>query len=101
MKVLSFIQEFMKQPSLFIGLIGFFGFLLLREKFERTISGTLKIIIGLLMLSAGVGIMVPAISPLGDLASKALKLPPLNIQIGTNKVIAELGATVGLVMLLS
>jgi PTS system ascorbate-specific IIC component len=101
MKVLNFIQEFMQQPSLFIGLIGLIGFILLRERIERTISGTLKIIIGLLMLTAGVNLMVPAISPLGDLASKALKLPPLNIQIGTNKVIAELGAAVGMVMLLS
>lgn len=101
MQALEFIQEVMKQPALFIGLIGLLGFILLRESVERTISGTLKIAIGLLMLSAGVSIMVPAISPLGDLASKALNLPPLNIPLGTNKVIAELGVAVGLVMLFS
>jgi len=43
--------------------------------------------------------MSGAITPLGNLAAKLLQLPPVNVEIGTNKVIAELGAAVGLVML--
>ncbi len=81
--VLEFIQKFMQEPSLFLGLIALLGFLLLRERVERTISGTLKTAIGLLILLAGVNLMVQALLPLGELAGKTLGLPPVQIQIGT------------------
>ncbi len=97
--ILEFIQRFMQEPSLFLGLIALLGFLLLRERIERTISGTLKTAIGLLILLAGVNLMVQALLPLGELAGKALGLPPVQIQIGTQKIISELGIQIGLVML--
>jgi PTS system ascorbate-specific IIC component len=97
--VLEFIQKFMQEPSLFLGLIALLGFLLLRERVERTISGTLKTAIGLLILLAGVNLMVQALLPLGELAGKTLGLPPVQIQIGTQKIISELGIQIGLVML--
>ncbi|MGB9857303.1 MAG: PTS transporter subunit IIC [Dictyoglomaceae bacterium] len=99
MSILEFIQKLMQEPSLFLGLIALLGFLFLRERIERTISGTLKTAIGLLILLAGVNLMVQSLIPLGDLAGKALGLPPLKIEIGTNKIITELGTQIGLVML--
>jgi len=99
--ILDFIAAFMQQPALFLGLIALIGLLLLRERPEKVVSGVLKTAIGLLILSAGSNLMSGSITPLGDLAAKLLKLPPVNVEIGTNKVIAELGAAVGLVMLFS
>lgn len=99
--ILDFIAAFMQQPALFLGLIALIGLLLLRERPEKIVSGVLKTAIGLLILSAGSNLMSGSITPLGDLAAKLLKLPPVNVEIGTNKVIAELGAAVGLVMLFS
>ncbi|MER3469466.1 MAG: hypothetical protein C4314_05965, partial [Thermoflexus sp.] len=48
---------------------------------------------------AGVNLMVQALLPLGELAGKTLGLPPVQIQIGTQKIISELGIQIGLVML--
>jgi PTS system ascorbate-specific IIC component len=60
MGVISFIQKLMQEPSLFLGLIALVGFLILRERIERTIAGTLKTALGLLILLSGTGLMVTA-----------------------------------------
>jgi PTS system ascorbate-specific IIC component len=99
MPIIEFIQKFMQVPALFLGLIALVGFLILRERIERTIAGTLKTALGLLILLSGTGLMVQALVPLGDIAGKALGLPPVQIDIGVNNVIAELGSQIGLVML--
>lgn len=99
MGFVDFVKALMQEPSLFLGLIALLGFLLLRETIERTVSGTLKTAIGLLILVTGTGLMAESISPLGNLASKALGLPPVNVEIGTNNIIMQLGMQIGLVML--
>ncbi|MBC7231630.1 MAG: hypothetical protein H5T68_00085 [Chloroflexi bacterium] len=99
MAIVSFLQKFMQEPALFLGIIAMAGFLILRERVERTIAGTLRTALGLLILSSGVNLMVQALLPLGDLAGKTLGLPPLKIDIGTSKIIADFGTQIGLVML--
>jgi PTS system ascorbate-specific IIC component len=97
-ELLNFIVAVFKTPALFLGTIALVGLLALREKVEKIIAGTLRTALGLLILLAGVSVMVNALLPLGQVASSALKLPPVSVAIGTNKVITELGFEIGLVM---
>ena len=96
--IINFIVAVFKTPALFLGIIALAGLLALKEKVEKIISGTLKTALGLLILLAGVNVMVGALTPLGQIAASALKLPPVSVSIGTNKVISDLGFEIGLVM---
>lgn len=99
--ILELVTAIINQPSIFLGIIAFVGLLLLRSPIEKLVSGTLKTALGLLILTAGVNVMVQALLPLGNLASKALGLPPVSVEIGTNNVITELGFEIGIVMVLA
>lgn len=98
MEVINFVVAIFQEPAIFLGLIAFVGLLALKERIEKIISGTLKTALGLLILLAGVIVMVNALMPLGQMASAALKLPPVSVEIGTQTVISELGFEIGLVM---
>lgn len=97
-EAINLLVAIFKEPAIFLGLIAFVGLLALKERVEKIISGTLKTALGLLILLAGVVVMVDALMPLGQIASAALKLPPVSVEIGTQKVISELGFEIGLVM---
>ncbi|MEM0318315.1 MAG: PTS transporter subunit IIC [Desulfurococcaceae archaeon] len=97
-ELLNFVVAVFRTPALFLGTIALIGLLALRERVEKIISGTLRTALGLVILLAGVSVMVSALQPLGTIAAEALKLPPVKVEIGTNKVILDLGFEIGLVM---
>ncbi len=59
-----FATEILRQPAYVIGLIVFFGYLLLKKKFYDVIGGTLKAIIGVFILSVGTGQLVTNFRPI-------------------------------------
>lgn len=59
-----FANEILRQPAYVIGLIVFFGYLLLGKKFYDVIGGTLKAIIGVFILSVGTGQLVSNFRPI-------------------------------------
>ena len=75
--ILSFLTEIFSQPAFLMGLIAFVGLVALRSPGNKLLTGTLKPILGYLMLSAGAGVIVANLNPLGgiieaDLISAAL-----------------------------
>lgn len=104
MVILDFLQYFLSDASILVGLMALIGLLALRKPFEEVVSGTVKSIIGFLVLGAGAGVVVGAISPLGDLFTTVLNIPnsalPVN-EVFTSIVQTSLGREISLVFLLA
>lgn len=60
-------QDILTEPALLIGFISLIGLLALREPFNKIMTGTLKPILGFLMLSAGADFIVANLDPLGQM----------------------------------
>ncbi|OLS03201.1 PTS ascorbate transporter subunit IIC [Tissierella creatinophila] len=65
LKIIS--QDILTQPSLLIGLISLIGLLALKKPFNKVMTGTLKPILGFLMLGAGADFIVSNLNPLGQM----------------------------------
>lgn len=64
-KVIS--QDILTEPALIMGLISLIGLLALRRSFDKVMTGTLKPILGYLMLGAGADFIVANLEPLGEM----------------------------------
>lgn len=70
--ILSFLAEIFSQPAFLMGLIAFVGLVALRSPGNKLLTGTLKPILGYLMLSAGAGVIVANLNPLGGIIEAGL-----------------------------
>jgi PTS system ascorbate-specific IIC component len=102
MAILNFLQFFLSDASILVGLMALIGLLALRKPFEEVVSGTIKSILGFLILGAGAGVVVDSISPLGTLFNSVLNIPnaalPVN-EVFVSIVQQSLGQQVALVFL--
>ena len=102
MAILNFLQAFLSNASILVGLMALIGLLALKKPFEEVVTGTIKSILGFLILGAGAGVVIGAITPLGTLFDTVLKIPnaavPVN-EVFTSIVQESLGRQVALVFL--
>ena len=68
---LQFIVDVMKVPSILVGLVALFGLIAQKKSFPDVIKGTIKTILGFLVLSGGAAVLVGSLSPLGDIFKQA------------------------------
>lgn len=71
MAVLHFIQQVLSTPAIFVGLIALVGLLLQKEDAQSCVKGTIKTILGFIVLNAGASVVQQAIIPFGDLFQAA------------------------------
>ena len=67
MEILNLIVQFFSKPAILVGLITMVGLVVLKKPFGLIVSGTIKTILGFLILNAGAGVVVGAIAPLNSL----------------------------------
>jgi PTS system ascorbate-specific IIC component len=67
MQILLFIIELIKIPAVILGLISMIGLILQRKGFGDVLSGTIKTILGLLILSIGIGGLIAALTPIQNM----------------------------------
>ena len=72
--LLSFIQEVLSTPAILVGLISLIGLLLQRKPVQDVIKGTVKTILGFLVLGAGADVVVGALNNFGDLFNFAFNV---------------------------
>ncbi len=65
--ILDVITQLLSKASILVGIIALIGLLAQRKPLETVVSGTLKTIIGFIVLGGGAGIVIGAITPLGSL----------------------------------
>lgn len=75
MSVLHFIvNEILSQAALLVGLMALIGLVALKKPITETINGTLKTIVGFLILGGGAGIIIGALDPLGTMVQAGFHL---------------------------
>lgn len=65
--ILQFIQQVLSTPAIFVGLIALLGLLLQRKDPQTCITGTIKTILGFIVLNAGADVVQASIIPFGNL----------------------------------
>jgi len=64
MGVLQFLIELIKLPAVVLGLIAMVGLILQRKPFGDVLVGTIKTVLGLLIMSIGIGALINALVPI-------------------------------------
>lgn len=72
--ILEFFRDFLKEPALLMGLMAFIGLIALKRPAHKVMSGTLKPILGYLMLGAGADFIVSNLNPLGEMIQKGFNI---------------------------
>lgn len=101
LSILQFIvNEILSKPPLLVGLIALIGLIALRRSLSDIITGTLKTIVGFLILTGGAGILITTLTPLGTMVQTGFHLHGI---VPTNEAIVGLaqkafGAPTALIM---
>lgn len=72
--MLNVITSLLSNPSVIMAFVALLGLILLRKNTSEIISGTLKTLLGFLILQAGAGIIVNALIPFSGIFTEAFKL---------------------------
>lgn len=70
-RFLQFIQQVLSTPAIFVGLIALLGLLLQRQDAQTCVKGTIKTILGFIVLNAGADVVQASIIPFGNLFQAA------------------------------
>lgn len=87
MAVLDVLRDILSEPAILVGLLAFIGLVALRSPLPDVVSGTLKTIIGFLILAGGATILTGALEPLGEMISSGLGLQGV---VPTNEAVVGL-----------
>lgn len=74
MELLEFLRDVLQQPALLIGMVSLVGLVALGRPFHKVMTGTLKPIMGYLMLSAGAGVICENLDPLGKMIEEGFSI---------------------------
>lgn len=88
--ILDFIQQVLSTPAIFVGLIALLGLLLQKKDAQTCFKGTIKTILGFIVLNAGASVVQDAIIPFGDLFRIAFGVEGV---VPNNEAITSLGLT--------
>lgn len=72
--ILNFIVDILKTPAILVGLIALIGLLLQKKPVTDIVKGTLKTIMGFLILGGGAGLVVNSLAPMGQMFEKAFSI---------------------------
>jgi len=86
--VLNFIQQVLSTPAIFVGLIALLGLALQKKDPQTLLKGTIKTILGFIVLSSGAGVIQTAIIPFGELFQLAFGVHGV---VPNNEAITSLG----------
>lgn len=72
MQVINFlIQEVFIQAPIFLGLIALFGLLMQKRDADEVLEGTVKTVVGIVILNAGIGVFLGSLLPITSLLNNA------------------------------
>lgn len=90
MQVINFlIQEVFIQAPIFLGLVALIGLLLQRRDADEVLEGTIKTVVGIVILNAGIGVFLNSLLPLTSL---------LNTSFGVTGVLPDCFGPFGVAM---
>ncbi len=89
--VLKFFESILTKPAWIMGLFSFVGLVALKRPAHKIMTGTLKPILGYLMLSAGAGLIQTNLAPLGTFIETGFHIQGV---VPNNEVIVSMAQTV-------
>lgn len=97
---LQFLVDVLKVPSILVGLVALFGLVAQKKSLPDVIKGTIKTILGFLVLSGGAAVLVGSLSPLGDIFKQAFHVQGIipNNEAMVSIALEKYGATTTLIM---
>ncbi|MGL5042360.1 MAG: PTS ascorbate transporter subunit IIC [Culicoidibacterales bacterium] len=100
-EIIRFIQEILSQPAVLIALIALIGLLLQKKPASEVIRGTLKTFLGFIIISAGAGVIVGALTPFGEMFQHAFNVQGVvpNNEAIVAVALTEYGALTAMIML--
>ncbi|MEG2677483.1 MAG: PTS transporter subunit IIC [Oscillospiraceae bacterium] len=113
MSVLSFLLEVIKTPAIILGLVALIGLVFQKKSVGQVFAGTVKTSLGMLVVSAGAGLIVQAILPVvrlfqvvfnldgfatGSEVISAAMQEAVPIIAGTSSIIMAIGFLVNLLL---
>lgn len=87
MAVLNLLRDILSTPAILVGILALVGLVALRSPLPDVVSGTLKTIIGFLILTGGATILIGALEPLGGMIEEGLGLQGV---VPTNEAVVGL-----------
>jgi PTS system ascorbate-specific IIC component len=98
--LLQFVVDVLKVPSILVGLVALFGLIAQKKSFPDVIKGTVKTILGFLVLSGGAAVLVGSLSPLGDIFKQAFHVQGIipNNEAMVSIALEKYGAPTTLIM---
>lgn len=87
---LHFIQEILSQPAVLIACIALIGLMLQKKSPSEIIRGTLKTFLGFIVIGAGAGVLVGALTPFGEMFQHAFNVQGV---VPNNEAIVALALT--------
>ena len=101
--IIKFLVDLLSKASILIGIVAMIGLIAQGKPFGAVVAGTVKTILGFLILGAGAGVVVGAIVPLGGLTELGFGLKgalPVN-EVFVAIAQEKLGAVIGYVFAIS
>ena len=72
--MLHFIMDILSTPAILIGLVALLGLAIQKKSSSDVIKGTIKTILGFIVIGGGAGILVNAVTPMGVLMEQGFHL---------------------------
>lgn len=98
--ILDLIVDVLSQPAILVALIAFIGLVVQKKPVSVVTSGTIKTILGFLVLSAGAGVVVQSLEPFGNIFQHAFGVQGVvpNNEAIISIALEKYGTTAALIM---
>ena len=98
--LLNVVIDILKVPAILVGLISLIGLLLQKKSISDTIKGTIKTILGFIIIGGGAGILVGGLVPFGELFEVGFNVQGIvpNNEAIVGMALKEYGTATALIM---
>ena len=98
--LLDFIVDILKVPSVLVGVIALIGLIAQKKSAADTIKGTIKTILGFIVLGGGATVLLGSLSPLGDIFQQAFNVQGVvpNNEAIVSTALQQYGTATALIM---
>ena len=98
--LLDFIVDILKVPSVLVGLIALIGLIAQKKPAADVIKGTIKTILGFIVLSGGAAVLLGSLNPLGDIFQEAFHVQGVvpNNEAIVSAALGQYGTATALIM---
>jgi len=99
-ETLKFVVDILKVPSILVGLIALIGLVAQKKTFPDVVKGTVKTILGFIVLAGGASVLVSSLNPLGGMFEHAFTIQGIipNNEAIVSIALEKYGAATALIM---